>query len=368
MASIPMPMDWTSPRCACSSTSSSSAASPRRRSATASPNRRRRRGCRSWSASSACSCSTARRPAPAPTPAGVRLAPACADVVAAAAALVDRAETVADEQQRLVVAATRHVADHFLPGVDRRRRPRRRPRRPRRGRHARRRPGRACRRGRRSVHRGPGAPLGLRSEVVASEEIVPVVGRRHPWYGRRRGGRRPGPRRRHARPARRRGSGTLDVVDRRPRARSSSARSATASRSPARPPRACAALNGGGGRVPARLPRRRRHRSRHARCRSPCATCVIEQPVRAVWRGMRPPAGAARRLLAAARTALSAPEGGDGRARRTGELPCARRTLRGVRTSASVNRGKTTMKRATLAQAGRRAGRARARRRRVRRR
>ena len=49
------------------------------------------------------------------TSAGVRLAPACADVVAAAAALVERAETVAVEQQRLVVAATRHVADHFLP-------------------------------------------------------------------------------------------------------------------------------------------------------------------------------------------------------------------------------------------------------------
>ena len=33
---------------------------------------------------------------------------------------------------------------------------------------------------------GPGAPLGLRSEVVASEEVVPVVGPPHRWFGRRR--------------------------------------------------------------------------------------------------------------------------------------------------------------------------------------
>ena len=33
---------------------------------------------------------------------------------------------------------------------------------------------------------GPAAPLGLSSELVASETIVPVVGRDHPWYGRRR--------------------------------------------------------------------------------------------------------------------------------------------------------------------------------------
>src|SRR5688572_6922174 len=50
------------------------------------------------------------------TAAGVRLAPACADLVAAATTLADRAGTVAVERQRLVLAVTRHVADHFLPG------------------------------------------------------------------------------------------------------------------------------------------------------------------------------------------------------------------------------------------------------------
>ncbi len=51
-----------------------------------------------------------------PTDDGVRLAPACAEALGAVTALVDRAEAVRSERNRLALAATRHVADHFLPG------------------------------------------------------------------------------------------------------------------------------------------------------------------------------------------------------------------------------------------------------------
>lgn len=116
---------------------------------------------------------------------GQRLAAACADVVSAATALVDRAEALRAERDRLTVAATRHVADHFLPGwvasaggsgvqlalieldtlgV-----------------------AQAVRAGDATIGftEGPHPPLGLRSEVVATERLVPVVGRGHRWYGRR---------------------------------------------------------------------------------------------------------------------------------------------------------------------------------------
>lgn len=116
---------------------------------------------------------------------GQRLAVACADVVAAATALADRAEALGAERDRLTVAATRHVADHFLPGwvagarlsgvqvvlleLDTLR------------------VAQAVRAGEATVGftEGPHPPLGLRSEVVATERLVPVVGRGHPWYGRR---------------------------------------------------------------------------------------------------------------------------------------------------------------------------------------
>ena len=145
---------------------------------------------------------------------GVRLAPACADVVAAAVALVDRAETVVVER----------------PAARRRRHPPRR--RPLPARPGSRRPSsttcassssratrspspRPCASGEADRRRSPTARRhrsGCARSVVASEEIVPVVGRRHPWFGR-------APRRSAARtlvgatlalpPP---GSGTLDVV------------------------------------------------------------------------------------------------------------------------------------------------------------
>lgn len=116
---------------------------------------------------------------------GQRLAVACADVVAAATALVDRAEALGAERDRLTVAATRHVADHFLPGwvagarlsgaqvvlleLDTLR------------------VAQAVRAGDATVGftEGPHPPLGLRAELVATERLVPVVGRDHPWYRRR---------------------------------------------------------------------------------------------------------------------------------------------------------------------------------------
>lgn len=118
-----------------------------------------------------------------PTEAGSRLLPACGEALAAVTALVDRAESVRTEADQLTIGATRHVADHFLPGwlaplaghrvsvleLDTLR------------------TSQAVRSGDAAIGftEGPAAPLGLRSHVVAAEEVLPVVGRGHPWYGRR---------------------------------------------------------------------------------------------------------------------------------------------------------------------------------------
>lgn len=119
----------------------------------------------------------------APTDAGTRLVPACNDALAAVTSLVDYAESIRAETDQLTIAATRHVADHFLPGwlhaleghrvsvveLDTLR------------------VARAVRSGEAAVGftEGPAAPIGLRSHVVAVERVVAVVGRGHPWYGRR---------------------------------------------------------------------------------------------------------------------------------------------------------------------------------------
>lgn len=241
------------------------------------------------------------------TAAGVRLAPACADVVAALGALVERAESVVAEHQRLLVAVTRHVADHFLPawveaaGLDDVRvdlvegdtlfv-------------------ARAVRAGEADVGftEGPSAPVGLRSHVAAREEVVGVVGRRHRWHGLRR-----------AVPARDvvaavlalppPGSGTLDVVTEalapfqygEVGARVEVATSAAARIS---------ALNGP---AIAFLPRCRvaNELASGALSAVPIRDVRIEQPVRVVWRGARPPARAARQLVEVVRRRSS----GSGRA------------------------------------------------------
>lgn len=227
------------------------------------------------------------------TAAGVRLAPVCAEVVAAAAALVDRAAATRSEHARLTLAATRHVADHFLPiwiaAADL---------------HDVRldlaeadtltvaqtvRAGEAVL----GFTEGPGAPLGLRSHVVASERVVPVVGRRHPWAGRRRSvsGRELAA---ATLVLARRGSGTRDVVE---TALAHHGLGVTdhvevATSSAAR----LVALSGDGVaflpacRVAADLAAGELHAV-------PVAAVTIEQPVRVVWRGARPALRAARRLL-----------------------------------------------------------------------
>lgn len=119
----------------------------------------------------------------APTDAGSRLVPSCSEVLSAVTTLVDRAESIRTETDRLTIAATRHVADHFLPAwlatltgqrvsvVE----------------HDTLRVARAVRGGEATIGftEGPAAPIGLRSHVVGVEEVLAVVGRGHPWYGRR---------------------------------------------------------------------------------------------------------------------------------------------------------------------------------------
>lgn len=228
------------------------------------------------------------------THSGVNLAPACADVVASVVGLVDRSESLRDARSRLTVATTRHVADHFLPGwisagdlhgvrielvegdtlaV-----------------------AQTVRAGEVALGftEGPGAPLGLRSAIVAREEVLAVVGRPHVWYGRRRAvtasallaatlvlGRK--------------GSGTRDVVESALAVESGGEQGDRFEVDGSAGAR-LAALNGAG---VAFLPR--------CRVADELATCdlqavrvrdvAIEQPVRVVWRGTRPADRAARRLL-----------------------------------------------------------------------
>lgn len=228
------------------------------------------------------------------TASGAGLAPACSELLEAASALVARADQLHDEQVHLSIATTRHVTDHFLAEwitradladvridvveADTLR------------------VAQAVRGGEVALGfvDGPQAPIGLRSKVVASEELVPVVGRSHPWFGRRRA---IAPTELAASPLvlQRRGSGTRDVVD---GALAEHALggvgehvevpSATAAR--------LAALNGTG---IAFLPECRVGRDLADGLLTvvPVSDTVIEQPVRAVWRGSRPTGRPARRLL-----------------------------------------------------------------------
>ncbi len=226
---------------------------------------------------------------------GARLAPACTEVVSAATALVDRAESLRAERDRLTVAATRHVADHFLPGwvtgagftgvelvlleLDTLR------------------VAQAVRSGDATIGftEGPHPPLGLRSEVVASERIVPVVGRGHPWYGRRSSVSHDalvGTTLVLGQP----GSGSRDVVE---AAFAELGRGgvgehlAVPSVSAAR----LAALNGSG---VAFLPecRAREHLAAGDLFAVPIRELKIEQPVRLVWRGARPASRPAQAFVA----------------------------------------------------------------------
>ncbi len=229
-----------------------------------------------------------------PTADGARLAPACAEAIGAVTALVDRADAVRSERNRLAVAATRHVADHFLPGwiirasivdvqieldeLDTLR------------------VARAVRSGEATVGftEGPLAPLGLRSHVVATERIVPVVGRSHPWY-RRRTAVTPGELMATTLILGRPGSGIRDVVE------SVFAEHElggvgehvdVANASAAR----LAAVNGAGA---AFLPECwvRDHLATGDLFAVPIRDLLIEQPVRVVWRGARPTTESARRLV-----------------------------------------------------------------------
>ena len=188
-----------------------------------------------------------------------------------------------------------------------------------RGRHARRRPRRALRGGRRS-----GSPTarrhrsGCARSSSRARRSSPVVGRRHPWFARRRavsGQDLVGATLALPRP----GSGTLDVV---------AAALAPFGFGDARRPHRGRQLGRGahrraqrgGGRLPAAVSRRRRTGARNARRRrrprragssNRCARCGAD---------VRPPAGPARRLLAAM-CCLTARPPGDGHGAGRGWLP-----------------------------------------------
>jgi DNA-binding transcriptional LysR family regulator len=232
------------------------------------------------------------------TPAGVRLAPAVAEVLASIVALVDRADELQREHSRVVVAATRHVAEHLLPawvaGADLR--------------DVRIdlaeadtftvaqmvRSGEAVL----GFTDGPAAPLGLRSELVAEEEVVPVVGRSHPWFGPRR---RVTGRQLAAATVilEQRGSGTLDVVE---LALAEHELGAVGERIEVSGP-AAAELAAVGGAGVAFLPRRQVEPElatgdlRAVRVRD----VTITQPIRVVWRGARPSGRPAQQIVAALR-------------------------------------------------------------------
>jgi len=121
-----------------------------------------------------------------PTAAGDRLAPMCAEVLESLESLAARARAMRTERERITVAATRHVVDHFLPewlpGLDLE--------------HVHLDLVETSTRGvARSVRadaavigftEGPDEPIGLGSKVVGSEMVDAVIGRGHPWWGRRR--------------------------------------------------------------------------------------------------------------------------------------------------------------------------------------
>jgi DNA-binding transcriptional LysR family regulator len=230
----------------------------------------------------------------AATTAGVRLAPACADVVASAVALVDGGATLRDEQTRLTIMATRHIADHFLPAwiaagelhevridleeaetlaV-----------------------AQTVRAGEAAVGftEGPAAPLGLRSKLVGREEVVTVIGRSHRWYQRRRAV--------SGRDLvtttlimRERGTGILDVVEAAlaPHGLGAAGRRIEVTSSAAA---RVAAVNGAG---VAFLPRCRVEQQLRSGELAALAVrdVAIEQPVRVVWRGAQPSDPHARRLV-----------------------------------------------------------------------
>jgi DNA-binding transcriptional LysR family regulator len=231
-----------------------------------------------------------------PTEAGARVTAACGDLLASAAGLLDRAGTVRAEADRLVVAATRHVAEHFLPGWV-----------------AGFAPGAegvaievreddtlgvatAVRAGEAAIGftDGPAAPLGLRSTIVAEEELVAVVAPGHPWAGRRRAvtiG--------ELSTARvvttRRGSGTLDVVE---HALASSGAALGEDRLEVDGWAAVhvAVLAGGGVGFLARC-RVAGDLAAGRLAAVPVGSLRIVQPVRLVWRGSRPRSGAPRRFV-----------------------------------------------------------------------
>ena len=228
------------------------------------------------------------------TSAGRRLAASCTDLLASGTALVDRADQLRDEESHLAIAATRHVVDSFLAewitgadldGVsldviesDTLR------------------VAQAVRGGDAVLGftDGPMAPVGLRSEIVATEDLLPVVGRTHAWF-----------RRRRPLPAdalgstvliwQRSGSGTRDVVD----AALTAAEVATTGEQlevPSATTARLAALTGAG---VAFLPESRvaRDIDRGLLSVVPVLGGRVEQPVRVVWRGARPSVRSAQRLL-----------------------------------------------------------------------
>lgn len=229
-----------------------------------------------------------------PTAAGIGLAPACAEVLTTASELVERADALRNEATRLAVATTRHVAEHRLPewiiaaglhdirldlvetntlGVAQEVRNR----------------GVAI-----GFIEGPFPPIGLSSEVVATEELVPVVGSSHPWSNRRRAI-TPADLMKTTMVLPRPGSGTRDVVEaalhdqpRTPESNHFEVSTGSAAR--------LAAINGAGiaflpfSRVEDDLAAGRLHLVE-------VKDTTIMQPVRAIWRGARPSIKAAARLL-----------------------------------------------------------------------
>lgn len=231
------------------------------------------------------------------TETGQRLAPACADVLAAGTSLVDRAaELRHDERAQLAVATTHHVARHLLPAWI---------------------PAADVHETRVEVIEGdtftvagllrsgdamigyvdgPGAPLGLRSRVVSNEPLVAVVGSAHQWFDRRRTVTA------QALASetlilRTRGSGTLDVIETALAGHGDGAvgdsievPSSTAAR--------LSALNGAGvALLPACEVAEDLAHERLARVR--ISDLSFDQPVRIAWRGDQPASAAARRLRTA---------------------------------------------------------------------